>query len=875
MAITIEQEGFRWRDDNGSETSASWLAAQDTNISRVKDTNTRLRVLLNASGNPDPYKYQLESKLSTDSTWTAVGEPYTNLGNIVNESMSSTPGTGTIAGDATWESGGYIKFTPNSGSKNGSFYYSGTLPRDFTVTWDIYANGGADANYFFFGTTGYSGDEETADGGYRIYASEYHNLIAIRFNGSIIASYSYSNLGNSTWREMKIVKTGNNFSIKIDSTEVINYTDSTRSLGGSYYGWGARTGGVSAEHRGKNMLLTDNMPSSKIVLSRSSNLPTFSAHHDDFETGDMSQWNDSTTNGGDLSVTAGAALHGGYGLSSLINDTNDQLVQQTFSDAKTFRCRFYFDPNSLSMTSGDQVVLLVTYNSSWEANFLLKYGNNSGTYSLSINERTDNAWSTYLGSYTLTDEPHLIEILWTASTGPGNNNGTLYLWVDGSLKGSKTDIDNDTGATKYVQLGTKEKDSGTSGTLYFDDWAVNTTGEFIGSARTTAQLTAPSGKSTSDFIEGYIADDINPYQKIDITTDDYTEMEWSIKATNNTTNGEKYDFRVTRNGTVLDTYSVTPQLTVGSPTSSDSRDFRITGKSTFNDSRDIRLTGKATSNDTRDIRITGKSTSSDTRDIRITGKSTSSDTRDVRITGKATSSDSRDLRVTGKALSSDTRDLRITGKATSSDTRDIRVTGQATSNDARDIRITGTGLLSSDNRDLRLTGQSTANDSRDIRVTGKSTSSDSRDLRISGTATTNDTRDIRITGQSTSSDNRDIRLTGKVLSSDNRDLRLTGQSTISDTRDLRVTGQNISSDSRDLRIAGKNSSSDNRDIRITGQSTTSNERGLYITGVDSGYTTSERGFRITGGVVVGYDPDLIFCDFQPAIRLFDNFYMSI
>ena len=82
---------------------------------------------------------------------------------------------------------------------------------------------------------------------------------------------------------------------------------------------------------------------------------------------------------------------------------------------------------------------------------------------------------------------------------------------------------------------------------------------------TTAQLTAPSGKTTSDFVAGRIQDDENPADAIDITANDYTELEWSIKAIGSVVSAsEVYEFRVTKNGTPLDTYSVTPQMTIGS-----------------------------------------------------------------------------------------------------------------------------------------------------------------------------------------------------------------------------------------------------------------------------------------------------------------------
>lgn len=69
---SVEQEGYRWRDDDGSESGASWLASQDGNITRPSETTTRLRTLLNATDDPDSAQYQLEYKKSTASTYTKV-----------------------------------------------------------------------------------------------------------------------------------------------------------------------------------------------------------------------------------------------------------------------------------------------------------------------------------------------------------------------------------------------------------------------------------------------------------------------------------------------------------------------------------------------------------------------------------------------------------------------------------------------------------------------------------------------------------------------------------------------------------------------------------------------------------------------------------
>lgn len=69
---TVDQEGFRWRDDDGSETTASWIDTQDTNIIREKSQTTRLRVLLNSTLDRGSENYRLEYRKVGDQTWEVI-----------------------------------------------------------------------------------------------------------------------------------------------------------------------------------------------------------------------------------------------------------------------------------------------------------------------------------------------------------------------------------------------------------------------------------------------------------------------------------------------------------------------------------------------------------------------------------------------------------------------------------------------------------------------------------------------------------------------------------------------------------------------------------------------------------------------------------
>lgn len=84
-----------------------------------------------------------------------------------------------------------------------------------------------------------------------------------------------------------------------------------------------------------------------------------------------------------------------------------------------------------------------------------------------------------------------------------------------------------------------------------------------GTTATTAQLTPPTGKTTSDFQAGKIDDDTHPLAAIDIAAGKYTEYEWSIEIAADAPNGTVYQLRMSSNGIPLDMYAL-PQITVAS-----------------------------------------------------------------------------------------------------------------------------------------------------------------------------------------------------------------------------------------------------------------------------------------------------------------------
>lgn len=85
-----------------------------------------------------------------------------------------------------------------------------------------------------------------------------------------------------------------------------------------------------------------------------------------------------------------------------------------------------------------------------------------------------------------------------------------------------------------------------------------------GGEATTARLTAPSGKTTGDFVTGRRWDDENGSDATDVTTDDYTEVEWLVFIAASAADGDFFDFRTYADSNALNTYTLTPRWTIPS-----------------------------------------------------------------------------------------------------------------------------------------------------------------------------------------------------------------------------------------------------------------------------------------------------------------------
>ncbi len=201
--------------------------------------------------------------------------------------------------------------------------------------------------------------------------------------------------------------------------------------------------------------------------------------NDDFESGDTSAWSASLPKnlGGSnfLQVNGTAALNNNFGLEIVLSGgTNIATVQDNSpNDLTHYRARFLFDPNSITMTSGDQHELFHGNMSGGPVNkpVVIEFGYTNPTYQLRAGIADDNSVMTYTQWVPISDTDHEIEFSWQTATAIGANNGRLRLWIDNNLEETLSGIDNDTQNLDTIRLGALAGiDSSTNGSYYLDDF---------------------------------------------------------------------------------------------------------------------------------------------------------------------------------------------------------------------------------------------------------------------------------------------------------------------------------------------------------------------------------------------------------------------
>ncbi|MEO5887876.1 MAG: hypothetical protein ABIQ77_09445 [Anaerolineales bacterium] len=191
---------------------------------------------------------------------------------------------------------------------------------------------------------------------------------------------------------------------------------------------------------------------------------------DGFESGSLADWTSNSNDLGDLSVSGAAALVGSQGMQAVIDDNNPIYVTDDSPNAEPrYRARFYFDPNSIAMLSGEAHFIFKGFAGTSTDVFQVELRSSSGAYQIRAKALNDGSAFVVTNWFTISNATHFIEVDWRASSGVGANNGGLTLWINGVQQADLTGVDNDTWRIDRARLGALAgMDAGTSGTYYFD-----------------------------------------------------------------------------------------------------------------------------------------------------------------------------------------------------------------------------------------------------------------------------------------------------------------------------------------------------------------------------------------------------------------------
>lgn len=201
---------------------------------------------------------------------------------------------------------------------------------------------------------------------------------------------------------------------------------------------------------------------------------------------DLSEFDSTVTDGGDLSQDAAAALAGtSGGLSCLIDDTTLIYGQKDFTQltSQYYHFRFYLDVNTLNVanylfpaairTAGANLIV-ASLNS--DQHLYIRYRDDAGTW---FNTATAN----------VSTGEHYIEVLVQYASSAIASDAIITFWVDG------VQIDQDTGLDIYdlakpdnARLGASAISAGSSGTHYLDEFILRDDNSQIGPVPTAAAL---------------------------------------------------------------------------------------------------------------------------------------------------------------------------------------------------------------------------------------------------------------------------------------------------------------------------------------------------------------------------------------------------
>lgn len=196
---------------------------------------------------------------------------------------------------------------------------------------------------------------------------------------------------------------------------------------------------------------------------------------DSFETGDLSAWTASSTDGGDLRVDPSAQIGPGTipnGLLGTVNDTTPLYVEDsTPADEQRYRARFDFDPTGFDpgeINNKRRVRLFIAFEDSPRRLVAIILRRLNGQYAIQARTRLDDNTQANTVFTDINAGPHRIEFDWLHASAPGATDGQFRLWIDDVLVDTLTGLANSASTVDFVRLGALAVKVGANGPLKWD-----------------------------------------------------------------------------------------------------------------------------------------------------------------------------------------------------------------------------------------------------------------------------------------------------------------------------------------------------------------------------------------------------------------------
>lgn len=190
-------------------------------------------------------------------------------------------------------------------------------------------------------------------------------------------------------------------------------------------------------------------------------------------------------------------------MQAFFDDGHELVVyDETPNSEKHYSARFYFDPNSMQLTSQTGFYMLgINSGSTWGA-ACLYFEQQGDYYSLGLCGKNDAGTWFQSVPVLLADEWQSVEVEWKAATAPGANNGYIKLWIGDQLSSAIENLDSDSQAITQASWGPSDSSFTASGSMYFDAFE-SRRGEHIGLDANGPAVSPPSARPDVIFSDGF------------------------------------------------------------------------------------------------------------------------------------------------------------------------------------------------------------------------------------------------------------------------------------------------------------------------------------------------------------------------------------